>query len=70
MKKEIKVLVEASGRHVHLSEKDFKALFGDDAVLEKKKQLGSRDWIAVQKVEIIGADGRSCPCSILGPFRK
>ena len=68
--KEIKVLVEASGRHVHLCEADFKTLFGEDAVLEKKRQLGSRDWTAVQKVEVIGADGKSCPCSILGPFRK
>ena len=30
-KKEVKVLVHASGRHVHLSEADLKTLFGPEA---------------------------------------
>ena len=69
-KTEVKVIVEGSGKHVHLSEADFKVLFGEDAVLEKKKQLPSRDYVAVQKVEVVGNDGKSCVCSILGPYRK
>jgi putative phosphotransacetylase len=38
--------------------------------LKKKRQLPSRDFVAVQKVEVIGKDDKSCVCTILGPFRK
>ncbi len=67
--KEIKVNVQASGRHVHLCQSDLDILFGEGYILEKKKPLGG-DFLSTSKVEVIGKDGKSCLCSILGPCRN
>ena len=32
-------IIETSARHVHLSEEDFKVLFGEEATLTIKKEL-------------------------------
>lgn len=72
MSKEIKILAEASGRHVHLCEADMKALFGEDAQLEPKTLLGDGGggYVCQYKVTVVGKDGKSCTCSVLGPLRK
>lgn len=38
----MKVMVETSARHVHVSEADLKTLFGADAKLTVKKELSAR----------------------------
>ncbi|MDR1573097.1 MAG: propanediol utilization protein [Clostridiales Family XIII bacterium] len=71
--KEIKVLVHASGRHVHLSREDMTVLFGTETEIKPKKILGADgkgDYLTDLKVEIMGADGKSSVCSVLGPLRE
>ncbi len=72
MAKEIKILAEASGRHVHLCEKDLKALFGEDAELQPKKLLGDGGggFVTQYKVTVVGKDGKETKCTVLGPLRK
>ena len=72
MKKEIKILAESSGRHVHLCQADLQALFGPEAELEPKRLLGDGGggFISQYKVTVEGKDGKSCQCSVLGPLRK
>ncbi len=71
--KEIKVLIHASGRHVHLSEADLKTLFGPEVQLRPKRVLGADgkgDFLTDLKVEAVGPGGKSFLCSVLGPVRR
>ncbi|MDO4458716.1 MAG: phosphate propanoyltransferase [Clostridia bacterium] len=66
----MKVLVETSARHLHVSEADLKVLFGENATLTNKKDLSQPGQFAcAEKVEVIGPKG-SLVMSILGPCRK
>ena len=66
-----KVLVETSARHVHLSEKEFKALFGEGASLTVKKELSQPgQFVSFEKVNLIGPKKSINNVSILGPLRK
>ena len=67
----MKVLVETSARHVHLSEETFKVLFGEGAELTVKKYLSQPGQYACeQRVNVIGPKKALANVSILGPFRK
>lgn len=51
----MKVMVETSARHVHVSEADLKTLFGADAKLTVKKELSQPgQYASNEKVEVIG----------------
>ncbi len=66
----MKVMVETSAHHVHVSDADLEALFGKGATLTNKKDLSQPGQFAcVEKVEVIGPKG-SMSMSILGPTRK
>ena len=66
-----KVLVETSARHVHLSEKEFKLLFGEDAKLTVKKELSQPgQFVSFEKVNLVGPKKAINNVSILGPLRK
>ncbi|WP_027623204.1 phosphate propanoyltransferase [Clostridium lundense] len=63
--------VEASGRHVHLSEKDLYALFGDNYELQINKKLSQPgQFQAKEKVMLVGKKGVIKDVSILGPVRS
>lgn len=65
-----KFIVETSARHVHVTEADLKALFGEGHELTKKKDLSQPGQFACEeKVEVVGPKG-SLKCSILGPCRN
>ena len=65
----MKVMVETSARHVHVSEADLKTLFSADAKLTVKKELSQPgQYASNEKVEVIGPKG-SLVMSILGPTR-
>ena len=65
----MKVMVETSARHVHVSEADLKTLFGADAKLTVKKELSQPgQYASNEKVEVVGPKG-SLVMSILGPTR-
>ncbi len=64
-------IVETSARHVHVSEADFKVLFGENAELTIKKELSQPGQYACnEKVEIVGPKKSLPGVSILGPYRK
>ena len=63
-------LIETSARHVHLSEEDFKVLFGEDATLTIKKELSQPGQYACEeRVTVVGPKKELPGVSILGPFR-
>lgn len=65
----MKVMVETSARHLHVTDADLKTLFGEGAVLSNKKDLSQPGQFASnEKVEVIGPKG-SLVMSILGPTR-
>lgn len=64
-------IVETSARHVHLSEVDFKVLFGENATLTKKKDLSQPGQYACEERVVVKGTKKDLPgVSILGPFRK
>ena len=64
-------MVEASGRHVHLSEEHMKHLFGDDYKLTPVKDLSQPGQYACkERVRVIGSKGEFPGVVILGPCRS
>lgn len=65
------VLVEASGRHVHLSKECVELLFGKGYELTKKRDLSQPgQYLCEEKVTVIGPKGTIHNVSVLGPVRK
>ena len=65
----MKVMVETSAHHVHVSEQDLETLFGKGATLTNKKDLSQPGQFACEeKVEVVGPKG-AMKMSILGPTR-
>lgn len=65
----MKVMVETSAHHVHVSEQDLETLFGKGATLTNKKDLSQPGQFACEeKVEVVGLKG-AMKMSILGPTR-
>ncbi len=63
--------IEASGRHVHLSQDDIDKLFGTDYNLTPKRELSQPgQFLAEEKVKIIGSKGIIENSAILGPARS
>ena len=66
----MKVSIGVSNRHVHLKEEDFKTLFGNDAVLEKKKALTQPNQYASNSLVSIITDKSTIEnVRVLGPLR-
>lgn len=64
------VPVGVSNRHLHLSEKDIKDLFGEDHDLTKKKELSQPGQFACEEtVTLVGPKGNLAGVRILGPAR-
>ena len=64
-------IVETSARHVHLTESDFKILFGNEATLTVKKNLSQPGQYACEeRVSSVGPKKEISGVSILGPFRS
>lgn len=67
----MKVLIETSARHVHLTEKDLKILFGKDASLTVKKELSQPgEFACVERVTIVGTKRQIENVGIIGPTRN
>lgn len=65
------ILVEASGKHIHLSDKDVEALFGKGYKLKKVRDLSQPgQYLCEEKVMVIGPKGVLNKVSVLGPTRK
>ena len=71
VKKEGFIEVEASGRHVHLSEKEVESLFGKGYTLTKLRDLSQPGQYACkERVTITGPKGSIKNVIVLGPCRK
>lgn len=67
----MKFIVETSARHIHVTEEDFKVLFGEGATLTHKKDLSQPgQYACAERVTIVGPKKELAGVSILGPFRK
>ena len=65
------ILVETSARHIHVTEQQFKALCGEDAVLEVRAPLSQPgQFVSTTRLDIVGPKKTIPNVSILGPFRK
>ncbi len=66
----MKVPVEVSARHIHPSQKDYDALFGEGYEMERIKDLSQHgQWAGEDKVIVRGPRGEM-KCRVLGPCRK
>ena len=67
----MKVMVETSARHVHVTQETLEKLFGAGATLTKKKDLSQPGQFAsMERITIVGPKGEMKNVSILGPVRK
>lgn len=67
----IAIPIETSARHMHVSEADFKILFGEDASLTYKAPLSQPgQYVSEERVTVCGPKGRLENVAVLGPFRS
>jgi len=67
---ENRVVIEGSGRHIHLSQADLEALFGAGFELEVKKYLSQPgEFASGSRVDVQGPKGTIKGVGILGPTR-
>ncbi len=66
----MKVNIEVSARHIHLSEEDCRMLFGVNK-LEVRNNLSEKgEFASTRTVEVVGPDDRLKHVRVLGPLRK
>lgn len=66
-----KFIIETSARHIHLSEEHLKILFGEGAVLTKKKDLSQPgQYACYERLDVVGPKRTLSGVTILGPVRK
>ena len=67
----IKIPIETSARHIHISKEDFEKLYGKDAQLHYIKELSQPgQYLCRERLNVIGPRGTFENMAILGPFRK
>lgn len=67
----LSIPIETSARHIHITEADFKTLFGSDAELTYTKELSQPGQYACkERLTVIGPKGCFENVVILGPFRS
>lgn len=65
-----KILIEASGCHVHLTQAAIEALFGKGATLKKRRDLSQPgEYLSEQRVKLVTKDGCVENVAVLGPAR-
>lgn len=67
----LKIPIETSARHIHVCEKDFKLLFGEEATLTYAQELSQPgQYLCKERITIVGPKGRFENVAVLGPFRS
>lgn len=67
---DMKIIIEGSGKHCHLTKETFAVLFGEGAELDVKKMLSQPGQFASScKITVVGPKGET-KMSVLGPFRS
>jgi putative phosphotransacetylase len=67
---ETKVLVNLSNRHIHLSQDDLRALFGQESLTKTKDLMQPGQYATEELVTIKGPKGQIEKVRVLGPVRK
>ena len=66
-----KIPIETSARHIHISESDFKKLFGADAELTYVHELSlPGQYLCKERITVKGPKGAFENVAILGPYRS
>ena len=66
----IKIPIETSARHIHVSRADFEILFGKDAQLHYTKELSQpKQYLCRERLTVKGPRGCFENTAILGPYR-
>ncbi|MDY5021281.1 MAG: phosphate propanoyltransferase [Blautia sp.] len=67
----IKIPIETSARHLHISREDFETLFGKGKELTYIKELSQPgQYLCSERVTVAGPKGEFENMALLGPFRK
>ena len=67
----MKIPIETSARHIHLSEKDFVKLFGKNKKLEPIKKLSQpREFASKETLTLINEKNKIENVRVVGPLRK
>lgn len=67
----VKIPIETSARHIHVSREDFEKLFGEGADLHYVKELSQPgQYLCQERITVRGPSGQFENMAILGPFRK
>ena len=67
----IKIPIETSARHIHISRVDFEFLFGEGAELHYIKELSQPgQYLCEERLTVRGPKGDFANMAILGPFRR
>ena len=67
----VKIPIETSARHIHVSRADFEKLFGEGAELHYVKELSQPgQYLCEERLTVAGPSGQFENMAILGPFRK
>ena len=67
----IKIPIETSARHIHISREDFEFLFGEGAELHYIKELSQPgQYFCEERLTVRGPKGDFANMAILGPFRR
>ena len=67
----LKVPIETSARHIHVNEKDFHKLFGEDETLHYVHELSQPgQYLCQERITIVGPRGQFENVAILGPYRN
>lgn len=67
----VQIPIETSARHIHISRNDFEMLFGEGKELTLVKELSQPgQFLAKERITVVGPRGSFIHVAILGPFRK
>ncbi|MDO4306207.1 MAG: phosphate propanoyltransferase [Eubacteriales bacterium] len=67
----VKIPIETSARHIHVSREDFEKLFGKGTELHYVKELSQPgQYLCQERITVRGPSGQFENMAILGPFRK
>lgn len=66
-----KIPIETSARHIHLSQEDFRILFGEDARMHYIKELSQPgQYVCQERLTVTGPKGELDHVVVLGPCRS
>lgn len=66
----MKLIIEVSARHAHLTKKDFKLLFGKNELSFRNKLSEADEFASNETIDLVGPRNTILNVRVLGPFRE